>query len=328
MHPLLPTLTAHFTQLKDLHRIVVAVSGGVDSMVLLWALKQWRTQNAPKLQIIAATVDHALREGSAQEAEFVARWCEGQGIPHTIIKWQHEIAPSTKLMERARMMRYELLAQFAHTHDAPVIVTAHHGDDQIETFIMRLMRGSGLSGLVSMREWRTLHSNIKVFRPFLDVSKAHLKTIAQDIGITSVEDPSNDNPHFERVRVRQALEALNLKDSDLLVTLSRLQRAEAALEHITNAFLTYIHIKDGERYMQRELYDEAPQEVQIRVLMRLLHVDPALYPPSLEAVERLHAELTAQPKETVRRTLAGYVITFSPKWVKLLPEYGDRRQGG
>jgi tRNA(Ile)-lysidine synthase len=182
-------------------RLAVAVSGGPDSLALLLLAAAARPG-----EIIAATVDHGLRDGSRAEAEMVAALCQRIGVPHEILTatWKEE--PTTAIQERARIMRYRLLAGWAKRHAINVLLSAHHADDQAETFLMRLVRGSGVRGLSAMRPVRRFPGlGIAVVRPLLGWRRSELAEVLAAAGVTAAADPSNDDEQFERVRMRKAL---------------------------------------------------------------------------------------------------------------------------
>ncbi|WP_244544365.1 MULTISPECIES: tRNA lysidine(34) synthetase TilS [unclassified Beijerinckia] len=184
-------------------RILIAVSGGPDSMALLWLARQWSRSGGGA--VVAATVDHGLRPEAAEEAATVAAWCQGAGIDHTILRWDGPY-PKTRIQERAREARYRLLAEEARRHDAAAIATAHHADDQAETILFRLFGGSGVAGLRGIQAVSAtdgLTGGLPVLRPLLDWTKPALEKLCSDNGLPFSRDPSNDDPRYARVRLRQ-----------------------------------------------------------------------------------------------------------------------------
>jgi tRNA(Ile)-lysidine synthase len=179
----------------DTSRLGLAVSGGPDSMALLLLANQ-----ALPGRIAAATVDHGLRMEAAEEAQFVAQICAERSIPHIILKPSEPITGN--IQSAARKARYALLNNWAVNTRCDWIATAHHADDQLETLLMRLARGSGVDGLSGIRA-----INGKVIRPLLGYTKAELVAICHEAGIIPVQDPSNVNTDFDRVRIRQYLAA-------------------------------------------------------------------------------------------------------------------------
>ena len=179
-------------------RLALAVSGGADSMAML-AL----AHGAFPGQVIAATVDHGLRAEAANEAAMVAGWCAGHGVAHATLLADRPIGPSD-IQAEARAMRYELLQGWATGAGATLLATAHHADDQAETFLMRAARGSGPAGLAGIRARRVL-GELLLVRPLLGWRHAQLRASVEGPGIPFVDDPSNLDERFERVRVRRLL---------------------------------------------------------------------------------------------------------------------------
>ena len=160
-------------------------------------------------------------------------WLRELGLAHAVLVWQREGSPSAALQARARAARYDLMAAYCHANGIPALVTAHHLDDQAETFLMRLKRGSGLDGLAAIPA-RGAWAGIAVLRPLLDVPKARLVATLDAAGIAFVSDPSNSDPRFERARVRgssDAFAALGLTPEALALSARRLRRAREALDH-------------------------------------------------------------------------------------------------
>jgi tRNA(Ile)-lysidine synthase len=197
--------TEFLKSLKTSSHVLVAYSGGSDSTGLLVALAKARSTLADTgIRLSAATVDHGLRAESAAEAHAAGVACGGYGVPHAVLRWQAE-KPQTGLQAAARAARYQLLDNHARAIGATLVVTGHTLDDQIETYAMRLARSpeppGGMSGAV-------LHDRHTWFlRPFLGVRRAEIRAWLAGQAIGWIDDPSNDNPAFERVRVRGMLSA-------------------------------------------------------------------------------------------------------------------------
>ncbi len=195
---------ADLTPLHDLHTnpapLLLAVSGGPDSMAMLMLAAA-----AFPGRIAVATVDHGLRPEAAEELRMVAEHCRILGVPH------HGLRPATpiegaSLQAQAREARYALLADQARAIGAAAILTAHHADDQAETFLMRAARGAGLSGLSGVRV-RTEINGVPVLRPLLDWRRAELRQIVRRAEAPFVDDPANHDPRHDRTRFRQLLGA-------------------------------------------------------------------------------------------------------------------------
>ena len=210
----------------------LAVSGGPDSLALLHLIARWHDACGQSPKISVLTVDHGLRPESRDEAKTVGRLAAELGLPHAILTWEREGAVSASIQARARLARYGLMAAYCHAHDIPALVTAHHLDDQAETFLMRLKRGSGLDELAAIPE-RGVWAGIAILRPLLDVPKARLVATLAAQNIPYASDPSNADPRFERARVRDSIEALarlGITPEALALSARRLGRAREALD--------------------------------------------------------------------------------------------------
>lgn len=189
--------------------VVVAVSGGSDSLALLLLTKDYLEKHFPACQLIAVTVDHQLRAESADEAQAVAALCKQLGISHQILCWSGD-KPSSGLASAARNARYDLLVQAAQQAQATMILTGHTADDQVETYLMRREREgapTGLTGegrgLAAMAGQTLLHNHAMLCRPLLSVWREELRDLLRAKNIGWVDDPSNDNQAYERPRIRQ-----------------------------------------------------------------------------------------------------------------------------
>lgn len=219
-----------FRPLADQEALIVAVSGGPDSVALLALLADWARQGRPRL--LAVTVDHGLRPEAAQEAQMVGRLCSSLGVEHRTKGWPGH-KPGTGVQEKARAARYGLLAEEARALGSAAIVTAHTLDDQAETLLMRMAAGSGLAGLSGMAPRSAVHG-VVLARPLLGVAKARLVATCQARGLAFVRDPSNDDPRFARIRWRKLLPVLareGLSAERLGQLAHRSARADHALAH-------------------------------------------------------------------------------------------------
>ena len=183
--------------------VIVAVSGGSDSLSLLILLHRWFVEHGRTDALVAVTVDHRLRVESAEEARVVAAFCASRGIPHITKVWFGE-KPETGLAAAARDARYRLLIEAACEAGSDIILTGHTQDDQAETVAMRAERAGGI-GLAGMARETLLDGSVWLVRPLLGVSRAALRAHLQAEGVGWIDDPSNNNLKAERVRVRAKL---------------------------------------------------------------------------------------------------------------------------
>jgi tRNA(Ile)-lysidine synthase len=327
---------ALFAGLSDERRLLVAVSGGPDSVTLLALLSDWAGQPGGRPALFAATVDHGLRAASAAEAEVVAALCRQLGVPHAILRWSGP-KPASGIQERARKARYRLLAQHAGLLGGAVLVTAHTLDDQAETMLMRMARGSGPAGLLGMRS-RVRKGAVELARPLLGVPKARLIATAEARGLPVAQDPSNADPRFERVRWRAMMPGLaeaGLSAERLATLAARLGRMEAAVVHRVASLLPMLEAAgDGEAVrLDLAALAEEPEEIVLRLIARgLAAVAPGNGSESLPRLERLEAcvlalAAAARRGSAMTRTLSGCVLTLDRRGVLTLAREPARRRG-
>jgi tRNA(Ile)-lysidine synthase len=309
-------LASLFTDLKDFRRVLLAVSGGPDSTALMVLVQRWRAGRRSGPELAAATVDHQLRRGSQREAADVARLAGKLGVPHDTLIWSGK-KPKTGIQEAARKARYKLLAARGREIAADAIVTAHTLDDQAETLLMRLGRGSGLTGLGGIRP----HSNregIAIARPLLDVPKARLIATLRAAGIPFAKDPSNADPKYTRVRLRRlasALAAEGLTSARLATAARRLARADAAIESVADDLQPKITRSARQSAGASVQFDaksffQAADEISLRLLGRAIEAAGDEGPVELAKLEALHSALWDAHGAGVplRRTLAGALV--------------------
>ncbi|NUQ19241.1 MAG: tRNA lysidine(34) synthetase TilS [Sphingomonas sp.] len=292
-------------------RIGIAVSGGPDSLALLLLAAQAR----PGL-VEAATVDHALRRESRDEAEFVARICERLEVPHTILTALWGEQPESALQEQARLMRYGLLGRWARERGFTALATAHHLDDQAETLLMRLARGAGVRGLSGMRRVACVPgAEIELVRPLLAWRRSELEAVCAAAGVEPVRDPSNEDERFERVRVRNALAQSGLLDPEAIATSAEhLRDADNALDWAADVeWQRAVTAKDGEIAYRPA---DAPSEIRRRIVRRAILALASEGGEDLRGREtdRIIAALDAGRRATLRGVLCsgGVEWRFTP----------------
>lgn len=253
-------------------RFGIAVSGGPDSMALALLTHELLGERA-----LAATVNHGLRSEAADEARWVGAALSACSMQHWILRG--EVEPGASVQAHARTLRYRLLQRWCDDNAIDWLLTAHHADDQLETLLMRLNRGSGVSGMAGVRA-----RNGRIVRPLLGWRRQELSRIVADAAIVPIDDPSNDDIRFDRVRMRQALDGADWLDPQAAsVTAAAMGDADSALawacEHIVAAWPETMGVA---------LFDAGyPREIRRRLALRQLAlVDPALNPRG-SAIERV-----------------------------------------
>ena len=315
-----------FAPLAGLTRVGVAVSGGPDSTALLILVDLWTHESpaAPTLHVL--TVDHGLRPEAAREADAVVDLAARLGHPADKLLWRHDgPPPASGIQAEARTARYRLIVEAAHRHRLDAVLLAHTRDDQAETLLMHLARGSGVAGLAGMPTGRTI-GGILFLRPLLDVAKADLVACLDAAGIAYVTDPSNASDRYTRVRIRKALPALadlGLTAERLVGTARRMARAEAALRSMTDDLLGRAATDHGGVWsVDRAAFADAPDEIGLRLLVRLIRaIRPTEHPPRAEAPETWHAALRAGTAPR-RATMAGVVLHLRRDRLWLYAEAG------
>jgi tRNA(Ile)-lysidine synthase len=323
---------ALLASLKSAPALLLAVSGGPDSTALMLIAARWRRALAHGPTLFAATVDHRLRPESAAEARAVGKLAHGLGIPHEILRWTGN-KPATGLQEAARAARYRLLAGAARAVGAAYILTGHTLDDQAETVLLRMARGSGMTGLGAMLRQTPLaedrdgappgrrrnEAQLWLVRPLLDLPKARLLATLAAEGIAAADDPSNRDPRFTRARLRGLLPMLAGEGLDarrLALLARRLQRADAAIERAVDAAEAAASQPGGAIRFDAEKFIGLPAEVGLRLLGRAIAGAAGESPARLGRLEALYEALARSGtapagRDRLRRTLAGALVTLT-----------------
>ncbi len=275
--------------------VAVAVSGGADSMALAVLLHRWASARGGKIS--ALTVDHGLRRAAAAEAAQAGRTLHELGMSHRILRWRGD-KPAANVQATARRARYALLSDWCARHGILHLALGHQLEDQAETFLLRLGRGSGLEGLAAMAAV-TETPALRLLRPLLGLTRARLEATLRRRGLAWIEDPSNRDRAYARVRLRglmPALAAEGLSPIRLAATAKRLGRARAALEQSTAHILARaatVH-PAGFVWLDPEILAAAAPEVGLRALARVAMLVGGLeYQPRLERLERLYERVVA-----------------------------------
>ncbi len=262
-------------------RIGIAVSGGGDSVALMHLLKDCFGDDSVELMV--ATVDHGLRAESRQEAEEVARMAQELGLRHEILTWEQGPEETGNLQDQARRARYGLLTGWARQNGIPVLALGHTADDQAETVIMRLMRASGVNGLAGIPVRRT-QDGVSLLRPLLDQRREALRKYLRSVEQNWIEDPSNDDESYDRIKTRKALsvlEELGLTVPALATVAQNMGKAQTALGWY--AFLSardMVQIEAGAVVFELRKFRTLPDEISHRLMMQaLLWISGGQYPP-------------------------------------------------
>ncbi|MEO0621314.1 MAG: tRNA lysidine(34) synthetase TilS [Pseudomonadota bacterium] len=265
----------------------IAVSGGSDSTALLLIAADW----AKGRPLHAVTVDHGLRPESGAEAAGVGRLAARIGIPHTVLHWL-DASPGGNLQARAREARHRLIGTWARDLGLSSVLLGHTLDDQAETVVLRMLRGSGLDGLAGMSE-RSRISGTLWLRPFLGLSREALRTELRRRGVGWSEDPSNMDPRFDRVRARQALQglgALGLTAERLAETATRLAADRAVIGELVDMLAGKARRFGafGEAWLRTDILVGAPEPIRMRLMAETLRViGGAAYPTRWDALHAL-----------------------------------------
>ena len=350
---------ALFADFKALPAIVLAVSGGPDSVALMWLTARWRRSFARGPRLLAVTIDHGLRPEAAREAREVKRLAQELELPHRTMRWSGD-KPKAGVPAAARTARYRLLAQAARNLGATHVLTAHTRDDQAETLLMRLLRGSGIAGLSAMAR-ESAREDLLLVRPLLDVPKSRLIATLNKAKIGFADDPTNRDTVLTRPRLRQLLPLLAAEGGDargLARLASRLARANAAVDVLADGAERYLALMDfrmrngfaaGEsqaKEFQATEFQTAefetkefdacafaamPEEIRLRLLMRAIDRVGHEGRAQLGKVETLLAQLDRSITETsgrygeksarfeLRQTLGGALVSLGRGRIRIEP---------
>jgi tRNA(Ile)-lysidine synthase len=300
----------------------VAVSGGGDSVALMHALAA--SFQGQQVALHVATVDHGLRPAASQEAAEVGRMATALGLRHAVLKWTGWDGQGN-LQDQARRARYRLLADWAVKNDLPIVALGHTADDQAETLLMRLARSAGVDGLAGMPV-RRCEQGVTFVRPFLGLTRADLRAylVRHDVGW--IDDPTNEDLRFDRIRARQALavlEPLGITVSALTEVAGNMASARAALEHyLFLAAQDCATVDAGDVVLDMHRFRALPDEIARRLLLHAITwINGADYPPRRAPVSEV---LTAM-RDGRAATLGGCLVLPETATIRLCREYNAVR---
>ena len=296
-----------FDQYVTSQKIAIAVSGGIDSMVLMKVSSLSKKIKPKNIHIL--TINHDLRKGSKEETLFVRKEADKLGLKVSILTWKGK-KPKTGIQEKARKNRHNLLFNYCKKNNISDLFFAHHLDDQIENFIFRMFRGSGIVGLTSFSNSSKI-DKINLIRPLIETPKSDLLLFAKKQKIEWIEDPSNSNLDFDRVKIRNVLK--NFYDSGFdkklfLKSISKLKSINEDIELLTEDYITkYIEVYENIYVsIKREFFTDSPKEIQMRVIKNCI---------SFFAPEKLYS-----PKDIK--------IISILNWIKGNPKVDSKTLGG
>lgn len=290
-------------------RLAIAVSGGPDSLALVLLASE-------VADVVCLTVNHGLREEAANEVAYVEKVMKSAGIPFQALEWKGE-KPTGNVQAKARLARYQLMGTWCSQNNVKYLLTAHHQNDQAETLLLRLARGSGVYGLAAMAPVTSLpgtQQQVKLIRPFLNVSKKRLVTYLRHRGVAWVDDPSNKALQFDRVKVRELLTNPPLEGFNvdrLAGTAARLRRTRDALEFYENEWMrrAVVFCDNGTASFNIAELSTAPDEIVFRGIATLCRsISGERYVPRMEKLERA----VGQMKSDEFTGLTLYGVQFSP----------------
>jgi len=337
-----------FADYRTAPAIVLAVSGGPDSVAMMWLAVRWRRALRRGPRLVAVTVDHGLRTESAREASDVKQLAKAFGIEHRTVRWRGS-KPKTGLPAAAREARYRLLTQVARASGATHLLTAHTRDDQAETLLMRMARGSGLAGLGAMARLSE-RDGLMLARPLLEMPKGRLLATLAKAKLSFAVDPTNQDRNYTRPRFRALMPALAAEGCDarnLARLAARLARANASLELMVDGAERLLAMRDRQAAIlpppagvgfDAVAFAGLPDEIRIRLMQRVLnrigHEGPAEFgkvEALVMALDRAKTGSDGKSLNVFKQTLAGAVIIRKKGRLAILPappRGAAQRRGG
>jgi tRNA(Ile)-lysidine synthase len=300
-------------------KIALAVSGGPDSLAMMHMLYSWSKQSHKELVIL--TVNHNLRDEAKLECDYVKSFALELGLNHILLEWVHD-GIASNVHDKARTARYDLMTNWCKSNNVETLCTAHHMDDRVENFFIRVSKGAGILGLIDKQ--KITYNDIEIIRPFFDYKKADLISYLDNNQIKYFEDRSNDDPKYLRTNIRRWLELLPEEiDRDLfkqrvISVKTNLERASKVIERIFQAELGS-KAKIHEKYASLSALPE-DREIAYMVLSHLITIIGKSENPRLESIERLYENLVSG--NVVKSTLGQCIIEYKGKDILFTKEVG------
>ena len=301
--------------------IALAISGGSDSLSLAYFGKIYKVKSKKKVHFII--VNHKIRKEATKESLVVKKILKQKGIIAQVLSYKGK-TPKNNIQKNARDIRYSLISNYCFKKNIKYLITAHHLDDQIENFFIRLIRGSGLTGLSSMAESVSYNENLKIIRPFLDFKKEDLKFITLSFFSSFIQDPSNKDEKFLRVRVRkyrENMEKEGLDTSKIIKTVKNLLSANKALNYYKNKAL-YKHVSflsENKCSINTHIFSEEATEIIFKSFSDILSlVSGTYYPPRSKKVTYLIDSI--KKSKFKKSTLGGCIIEKKDSFILVSKE--------
>ena len=296
-------------------KFLVAVSGGSDSLALA-AMCRAMHLNYKKIKFFYIHINHGIRKKSLSESKKVKKILKKQHILLRIINNKKKII--NNIQHNARQVRYSLLVKECKNKKIKFILTGHHKDDQIETFLIRLSRGSGVQGLSSMSDISDFNNKIKIFRPFLSESKKNLILISKKIFSTYIKDPSNNNKKFLRSNVRKLLPILSrhgIGSDQILRSINNLKSSSKTINNYFKEILKKIVKKKGKKiYIKKNELFSLNEELQLRVLgFAIKSLNKSDYPPRSKKIFTALKHLNSSKE--IKHQLGGCFLINRDKYI-------------
>ena len=288
--------------------IGLAVSGGGDSMAMLHLASEWA--NVKKKVIKVVTVNHNLRNEAKKEAIFTREFVKKLGHNHTILEWK-KLSDGGNLQAEASFARKKLISNWAKLNNIKTVLVAHTLDDQVETILMRFTRGSGVDGLVGMKKILKL-KGIFWFRPLLTISRDDLRKFLKIKKIQWIEDPTNEDRKYLRVKARDVILQLQQFgiNTDLVINTSiRMENARRVLNDVaTEAFNKYVTLKNwGDVEVNREIFNSFREDTFLRILAGIIKgISGSIYRPRYKDLINFTEAIIN--KNFKARTLCGVLV--------------------
>ncbi len=308
------------TKYKKNNSFVIGVSGGSDSLALV-ALTN-AVAEEKKYKFFFVMVDHGIRKNSGKEALQVKRLLYRHGINLEILRNRKKI--TNNIQKKARDVRYQLLEGFCKKRKAKSLLVGHHQDDQIETFLIRLSRGSGVEGLSSMQEMTTLKSGISLIRPLLEFKKTQLTSIAKKTFGKIFKDPSNKNKKFLRTNIRTLKRNLINKGIDLekiIRSIKNIASTKEAIDfYVAKSMKKFVKFEKKSTILNLTQFRKEPQEIKFRIINNIVKKrSDSYYPPRSKKVLNLISGF--QNNNLIKCTLGGCIFERKKSFLHVSKEF-------